>query len=143
MSERQKQNEFVRDLIRSHESDDCRELQLRLARAEQNERCVGAALRLVLLLGLLSISGLGYSAVLAPEFFASTTPVAVQIFGALLLTSGICLAAFIALSLWYRGVSNDIYHECREFIRSHHKSRGSMPPPATVPVSQSRPSKRR
>jgi len=129
MSERQKQTQFLRELIRSHDSDHCRELQVRIANAEQNERCVGSAVRLAFLLGLLAALGLGYSAVLVPEFFQSTTPVAVQIFSALLLTSGICFFSFVWLSCWYRSASNAIYNEGRTFIISQQKSAAFAPAP--------------
>src|SRR2546430_165606 len=134
MSERQKQTQFLRELIRSHDSDHCRELQVRIANAEQNERCVGSAVRLALLLGLLAALGLGYSAVLVPEFFQSTTPVAVQVFGALLLTSGICFFSFMALSYWYRAASNAIYNEGRTFIISLQKSAALAP--AALPTTR-------
>src|SRR5438876_4412915 len=118
MSEREKQTEFLRELMRSHASQHCSDLQLRMAKAERDERCVRSAVRLAFLLGSLSALGLGYSAVFLPELFRSNTSVTVQVFTALLLASGICLAGFIALWCWYRWVSNGVCHEGRRFIIS-------------------------
>ena len=128
MSERQKQTEFLRQLMRSHECDHCRELQRRIHKAERDERCVRSAVALALLLALLAASGLGYSVIFVPEFFQSPAPMSVRVFTALLLTSGICLTSFMALCWWYRGVSNNVYNECREFIISHQKFHSPAPP---------------
>ena len=118
MSERQKQTEFLRELMRSHECNPCRELQRRIIRAERDEHCMRSAVGLAFVLGLLAASGLGYSVVFLPEFFQNNTPMVVRLFSALLLASGICLLAFMALWCWYRSVSNAIHHEGREFIIS-------------------------
>lgn len=116
MTERNKQNDFVRELIRSHDSADSRDLQSRIARAERDERCIWRALLLAFLLALFSVAGLCYSAVFLPEFFQHQTPAAVWFFSAVLFASGICLLSFGAFWFWYRSVSNALYHEARKFV---------------------------
>jgi hypothetical protein len=44
MSEREKQHQFIKQLIRADTSDKCRELQARICKAERDERCIRAAL---------------------------------------------------------------------------------------------------
>src|SRR5881296_2432198 len=100
MSERQKQTQFLRELMCSHECNHCRELQGRIIKAERDEHCMRSAVRLAFVLGLLSASGLGYSVVFLPEFFQNNTPMPVRVFSALLLASAICLLAFMALWYW-------------------------------------------
>jgi len=119
MTERNKQNDFVRELIRSHDCADSRDLQSRIARAERDERCIWRALLLALLLALFSVAGLCYSAVFLPEFFQHQTPAAVWFFSAVLFASGICLLSFGAFWFWYRSVSNALYHEGRKFVLTH------------------------
>jgi hypothetical protein len=131
MTEREKQHQFLKQLIRADSSDKCRELQARISKAERDERCIRSAVFLVVVLALLSAAGLGYSAVLLPEFFENTTPLLVKVFSALVLTSLICLLGFCGFWLWYRGVCDRIYNECRNWIISLHKpvsaSRNSFP----------------
>lgn len=104
--------------MRSHECDPCRELQGRIIKAQRDEHCMRSAVGLAFVLGLLAASGLGYSVVFLPEFFQNNTPMIVRMFSALLLASGICLLAFMALWCWYRSVSNALQNEGREFIIS-------------------------
>ena len=102
--------------MRSHECEPCRELQARIIKAERDEHCMRSAVGLAFLLGLLSASGLGYSLVFVPEFFQNPAPMAVRAITALLMASAICLLAFMALWYWYRGVSNALHNEGRQFI---------------------------
>ena len=134
MSERQKHTEFLRELMRSHECDPCRELQCRIIKAERDEHCMRSAVGLAFVLGLLAASGLGYSVVFLPEFFQNNTPMVVRLFSALLLASGICLLAFMALWCWYRSVSNALHNEGREFIVSRQK--GHAPAPLATPLPE-------
>ena len=67
MSERQKETKFLKTLILSDDSDQARELQARIQRAEKDEKCIRGAVYMVAVVALLSLSGLGYSAVLVPE----------------------------------------------------------------------------
>ena len=73
MTERQKERAFVKDLLRRDESPLGQDLQAQICKSEQNEKCVRCALMIVFVLGLLSVAGLGYSAVLLPSFFENST----------------------------------------------------------------------
>ena len=131
MSEREKQHQFIKQLIRADTSDKCRELQARICKAERDERCIRAALFIVMVLALLSAAGVGYSAVLLPEFFDNSTPVVVKVFSALVLACIICVLGFCGFWLWYRSVCDRVYNECRNWIIAFQKpvpsSRNSYP----------------
>jgi hypothetical protein len=116
MSERQKQSDFLKVLIRTEDSDECRDLQDRIKRAEQDERCIRRMLFLVVIVELLSLAGLGYSAVFHPNFFANTTPFLVRLFSALGLGSLVCIVSFVGYWLWHRGMLNNLNEECRRAV---------------------------
>ena len=116
MSEYNKQAEFLRMLLAYEESDKRHELQERLEQAQKNERCLLVASRLVGLIAFTGLAGLGYSAVLLPEFFNSSSHVLVQFFSALALGSAMCLVVFVGLWLYYRGALNRVHDECRRVI---------------------------
>lgn len=116
MSERQKQISFLKVLIRCEDSDKCRDLQERIKRAEQDEKCIRRMLLLVITVELLSLAGLGYSAVFHPNFFAATTPFLVRLFSALGLGSLVCLVAFLGYWIWHRSMLNDLNEECRRAV---------------------------
>jgi len=118
MSEREKQNRFIKELIRSDNSDQCREFQARISKAERDERCIRSAVFLVMIMALISGAGLGYSAVLVPEFFENSTPMIVRVFSALVLACLICLLGFSGFWWWYRKICNRLYNECRNWIMS-------------------------
>jgi hypothetical protein len=129
MSEREKQTRFLKELIRSQDSEECRALVTRLNKAEQDENCIRSAVRLICLLAGLSIAGLGYSAVFVPQFFHSATPWVVKFFTALVLASLICLTGFMGFYFWYRGICNRLCHECRNLIIALHKFEPTPPTP--------------
>src|SRR4051794_18264957 len=121
MSEREKQTRFLKELIGSEDPDGCQDLKARILKAERDEKCIRSALWLVIMLASLSLAGLGYAAVFVPQFFSHTTPVVVKFFTALVLASGICLIGFGGFWMWYRGVCNRLYEECRNVIMTLHK----------------------
>jgi len=99
--------------------DDCpahRSLCDRLAAAEKNERCLVLACRLVALIALVAMAGIGYSAVLLPQFFDNATHVILRFFSALGLGSALCFAVFLGLWFCYRSNTNRIHEECRRVI---------------------------
>lgn len=116
MTERDKQINFLKQLLVLAGPTCERTLQARMAEAEHNEKCVWYAFILVALIGGFSICGVGYSAVLHPEFFDSSMPTLVKLFCAVGLGSVICMIVFLACWLWYRAISNRIYDECRQLV---------------------------
>src|SRR5262245_3589043 len=123
MSERQKETKFLKTLILCDDSEQGRTLQERLKRAEQDERCIRYALSLVGVIGLLCLSGLGYSAVFVPQLNQYSSHIATRIFCVIGLGSVICLLIFLGYWFWYRAVSNRIFEECRRFLRPLMESR--------------------
>ena len=118
MSERQKETRFLKTLILNEDSEHGRQLQEKITRAEKDERCIRGAVFVVLLLVLLAISGLGYSAVLVPQFKHFSSHLATKVCCAVGLGSLICLCIFIGYWFWYRALSNRVYEECRRFLRA-------------------------
>ena len=116
MSERQKQLNFLKLLIRSEDSEQRRDLQDRIKKAEQDERCIRRMMFLVVVVGLLSLACLGYSAVFHPNFFAHTMPFLVRLFSALTLGSLICLLVFVGYWFWQRNMLNGLNEECRRAV---------------------------
>ena len=116
MSEYRKQADFLKRLVLL---DDCpahRSLCERLVAAENSEKCLLLACRLVGLIALVALAGIGYSAVLLPEFFDNATHISLRFFSALSLGSGLCFAVFLGLWFWYRNSTNRIHDECRRVI---------------------------
>jgi len=119
MSEYRKQAAFLKTLMAlCEDSPHQRALCSRLASAETSERCLLCACRLVGMIALLAMAGVGYSAVLLPEFFDNTTHVVIRFFTALGLGSALCFAVFLGLWFWYRSAANRVHQECRKVILS-------------------------
>jgi hypothetical protein len=123
MSEYLKQSEFLKSLLEYDEAPESEVLRVRLTIAERNEYCIYSACRLVGMVGILSLFGLGYSAVLLPSFFDSSSHFLIQLCSALGLGSAMCLALFVGLWLWYRAASNKVRGECRRSISKLIESR--------------------
>jgi hypothetical protein len=123
MSEHQKQSAFLKALMTYEDSVENRLLNERLSTAERNERCILYACRLVGVLAALGLGGLGYSAVLLPEFFDNSPHILIQFFSALGLGSTMCLAVFSGLWFWYRIAVNRVYVECRRVVMRMVESR--------------------
>ena len=116
MSEHEKQAAFLKTLLTFNDSEEHRRLQERITSAEREERCIRCACRLVGLVALLALAGLGYSAVLLPEFFSNSRNLLVQFFCALGLGSVLCLLVFVGLWFWYRSAVNKFHDQCRKLI---------------------------
>src|SRR5262245_30158218 len=113
MSEHRKQADFLKKLLMFEDNPAHRSLCERLAAAEKNERCLMLACRLVVLVALVALGGIGYSAVLLPQFFDNSTHIVLRFFCALSLGSGLCFLVFGGLWFWYRSHTNRIHDEFR------------------------------
>jgi len=134
MTERERQTQFLNTLLKD-ETEQSKRLKDRILQAQHNEYCIRRALILMVLVGIFSIVGLGYSAVLLPQFFDNATPLLVKIFCALGLGSLICMLIFGTCWLWYRKASNEINEDCRHHIMEELKQREvklDFPKPITV-----------
>lgn len=141
MSERQKEVKFLKSLILCDDSDQGRQLQERIKCAEKDEKCVRCATYMVGIAALLSLAGLGYSAVFVSEIHRFSSHIAPRIFSALGLASLLCLFLFAGYWLWFRAVSNRVYEDCRRFLRAALETRLQQGAPistfATVSALQS------
>src|SRR4051794_24693852 len=113
MSERQKETKFLKTLILCDDSAQGRQLQERIKAAERDERCIRGAVSVVVVLALFALSGLGYSAVFAPQSVQYSSFLGTRICCAFGLGSLISVTVFLGYWLWYRAVSNRVYEECR------------------------------
>jgi hypothetical protein len=116
MSEYRKQVAFLKTLMTYTDTAEHQSLRERLAAVEKNEQCLFFACRLVGLIALLGLMGIGYSAVLLPEFFDNKTHVIIRFFSALGLGSTLCFGLFLGLWLYYRRAANRIHRECRQLV---------------------------
>ena len=116
MTERQKESAFLKDLLRGEENELCNRLHSQITKSEQNEKCVRCALFTVSVMGLLSVAGVAYSAVLLPDFFNNATPFLVRLFTALTLACGLCLSVYVSLWFSYRATTNQLLGEVRRFV---------------------------
>jgi hypothetical protein len=133
MTERERQTEFLVRLLVLAEPKAERDLQARIQQVQHDEKCVRFALTLVALIGGFAIAGIGYCAVLHPEFFDSTMPTLIKVFCAIGLGSLLCMFVFVCCWLWYRGTSNRVYEECRQLVMHVIQNRlKSQPAPIVV-----------
>jgi hypothetical protein len=116
MSEYRRQSAFLKNLLAYDDSPSTLALQERLVTAERNERCIFSACRLVASIGILSLFGFGYTAVLLPQFFDHSSHVLIKLFSALELGSVMCFVVFVGLWLWYRAAAHKVREECRQAI---------------------------
>jgi hypothetical protein len=116
MTERDRQTEFLMRLLVMAEPTANSDLQTRIGQAQHDEKCVRFAFTFVALIGGFALAGLGYCAVLHPEFFDSSAPTLVKLFCAVGLGSLICMIVFLCCWLWYRHTSNRLYEECRQVV---------------------------
>jgi len=136
MTERQRQTEFLKELMQSQDCEQCRELETRICQAERDERCICSAISIAISLALLSLLGFGYSAVLAGDAGATSSITTLKVFTATLLASLICLVGFIVFLSSSRSVTNRLYRECRALIRARQRSQ-FISPDAGAPVGVS------
>lgn len=116
MTERDRQTEFLTRLLVLADSKAETDLRSRLQQAHHDEKCIRFALTLVALIGGFALAGLGYCAVLHPEFFDSSAPTLVKVFCAVGLGSLLCVLVFLGCWLWYRQASNRLYEEGRQRV---------------------------
>lgn len=119
-SEHERETAFLRRCIRYDASAGGRLLDERIAQVQRDESCLRRASRLVALVGLLALAGLGYAAVLLDDFPSRlsvfTTGLFVKILFTLTIGSLISLLAFTGLGLVYRRELNLRREECRGLV---------------------------
>lgn len=116
MSASTNQSCFLSRLLQYEGSLASRQLCDRLAAVERTERSLKCACRLVGLIAMLGFAGLGYGAVLLPQFFDNSTHLVIRLSGAIGLGSAACLLVF--MGLWYstRSAARRVRAECRTAV---------------------------
>ncbi len=116
MTERQKQAAFLKVLLAREASDERLQWLEQINRAERDEKRIKAAMGLVVLGGLLCGSGLGYEAVLVPDFFQNPSHLGTRFFGDLGFACVICWVLFFVYWLWHRALTNRLLADCRQLL---------------------------
>jgi len=120
MSDHRRETAFLKNCLLYDSSDGRQELLSRIIELERNERCVKRAVRVMMVLVALALSGLGYSAILVTHYPTTPSifiePFIIKVFGALSVASMACLLAFVGLGMLYRRELNHGRHECRRLI---------------------------
>ena len=140
MSERQKQADFIKQLLACDDCLEHRQLQERLVACEKDERCLRRACRLVVVVTMVALAVLGYLTVLpVSESNARIGQVLHNLFQVLALGSGMCLGVFVALVFWQRSLVQRLYDEGRHFITTQvqHRAQPSVVTFPTVVVHES------
>lgn len=127
LSERQREVVFLRGLMQFDETNESRDLEAQLDRAEHSERCVRRAVLLMSLLTAGAIMGLGYAAVLLDDFPPTESHFVVRILCAFGLASLTSLLVFVGCWLVCRGKVNDVRDGCRRLVRRILESRLRRP----------------
>lgn len=126
MNEYHKQACFLKKLVLLDDTPANRELCDRLKRVERCEKSTQCACRLVGLIALLGLAGLGYASVLMPEFFDNSTHFMIRLCSALGLGSTLCFATFLGVWCSYRIAANRLHDECRAVIANMLAARTSV-----------------
>jgi hypothetical protein len=143
MTAHKKPGAFLKALLLHLDSEERHQLHDNLAKAEREEKSIRRAVFLAMLILMLSLSGLGYCAVLLPDVFRSPTPLLVRSLLVLALGSLISQAVFLGYLLWHRATVTRLHEECRRLVLALARVRLTAPPapspagcvPAPSPVN--------
>ncbi len=150
MTERQKQAEFLKSLIRFGDTQIYGDFPNRLEKAQQAEWTLRRKISSLILLGSLALAGFAYTAVFLPEAFQSSSWI-VKFFSVVGLAAVICLILFMAYWMWYRKIVNGLAAEGRSLVHrilqaklefpGTHRSSGteSTAAPVTTPAQTADP----
>lgn len=130
MSEYQKETAFLKRMIALDRGSETRLLEARLSAAERNDRVVRQAMLGVALLLALALAGLGYAAILLPDFPFNRSQLVLKLFLALALGSGLCLVAYACMWLRCRRFLNRLRAECRRALEAALENRCRTADPA-------------
>jgi hypothetical protein len=132
MSEHQRHTNFLRHCLIYADSSERNHQEQKIARIEQDLRCVRSAAWLMgVLMGLVVIS-LIYATVLVDNFPYSASQVIINIICALGVGSLISLLTFGGLAIYYRRKLDQQRDECRQLVARLLESRLGRPVPAPL-----------
>lgn len=138
MSEQQRDTAFLTRLISYDDSDERHNLAQKIARLQNDERCVKRAAWLMVLFAALATAGISYAAVflLYPtNIMQFVEQPMIKILSAVALSSLICLLAFQALAAFYRMELARHREQCRCLAMKILEARLSRP--LVVPIAES------
>ena len=139
MNEHQRNTEFLRHCLRYHDAPERHQLEERLTQVYRNERCVGRAAWLMVLVTGLATTGLGYATIFVEEFPQPESPFLIRFLCELGVASLICLMVFLGLRMFYRKELERYREECRRLAAQLLEARlgpsgsASSPAPANEP----------
>jgi hypothetical protein len=119
MAGSRRQAEFLRQLLHLHDTPEHRSLGARIQAAEKDVRAMHRACRAVGITAAFSLAGLGYAAVLLPEFFDSTMPLGVRVLRILCLGCGLSFLAFWGMARWYGAILEKLHEQARRRVLHH------------------------
>jgi hypothetical protein len=111
--ERNTEHAFLKLIIAQDPSHESRQLEHRLLQTERDGRCVHRALLLVMVLFLVSLSGLGLCGILLPELLLQPNCHLLPGLVGLILGTLVSLVAFLGYLLWHRATVGHLHGECR------------------------------
>ena len=119
MAGSRRQAEFLRRLLHLCDTPEHRDLDSRIQVAEKDVQAMLRACRAVGITAAFSLAGLGYSAVLLPEFFDSTMPLAVRVLRILCLGCGLSFLAFWSMAQWHGSILERLHEQARQRVLHH------------------------
>jgi hypothetical protein len=142
MNEHLRDTEFLRHCLRYHDAPERYRLEERLTQVHRNERCVGRAAWLMVLLTALATTGLGYATIFVARLPQRESPFVIRFLCELGVASLICLTAFLGLRMFYRRELERHLEECRRLAAQILEARlgpsggASSHPPAKEPPAE-------
>jgi hypothetical protein len=131
--EQTRQTEFLHSMILRCDCEHARDLLQRMAHARHEDRVLRRAILIAVVVMGLVLCVLGYSALLAPEFFALHPRlfVVVQAAGVASLVS---VVGFVGYAYWARAVSNTLHEECRRYLLLQWRAQSGLHHHEAVPA---------
>ena len=136
MSKQQTEAAFLRNIILYDDSDECRNLEKRIAQVQQDASCVQRAVSVTALAPPLAIVGIAYGVLLQQNYPYSGSEFVFRVLCVLGLASVICLVGFAGLLTRYRKELSRLRKEARQSVARLLESRVGKPQIPTLPSSQ-------
>jgi hypothetical protein len=121
-----RETEFLNQMLVTADNGQYRELQVQLAQTQRALRCIRRAARRVVMLMLLCVAGIGYSAVFLPEFVEGRPHFLINLFSTIILACLICLSAYCATWLWHSRIATRIHVTCRKALLGREQARTDL-----------------
>jgi len=141
MNEHQRDTAFLRHCLRYHDAPERHQLEERLTQVHRNERCVGRAAWLMVLVTALAMTGFGYAWIFVAGFPQQETPFVLRFLCELGVASLICLLVFLGLRMFYRKELERYREECRRLAAQLLEARlgPSVGAPSPAPANEPAP----